>query len=137
MDNFCVTFRRPVGTQEELLVFIWSEGVLEFIDATDMLQPFTEYEYHIRAQNSKGSVDSLWSSTQTLEAPPWGMKAPWAQAISAYSVLLNWTEPISPNGAISQYRVIYQERQNDPTFNTPAVSALTVLVRITSSTRVC
>ncbi|XP_028580478.2 usherin [Podarcis muralis] len=119
-------YRRPVGTREELLIFIWSEGALEFIDATDVLQPFTEYEYRIRAQNSKGSVDSLWSSTQTLEAPPWGMKVPWGQALSAYSVLLNWTEPTSPNGAISQYRVVYQERQSDPTFNTPAVTALTV-----------
>ncbi|XP_062981457.1 usherin [Elgaria multicarinata webbii] len=119
-------YRRLVGTQEKLLVFIWSEGALEFIDATDVLQPFTEYEYHIRAQNSKGSVNSLWSSTQTQEAPPQGMKAPWAQAVSAYSVLLNWTSPTSPNGALSQYRVVYQERQSDPTFNTPAVTALTV-----------
>uniref|UniRef100_A0A8D2ISK6 Usherin n=1 Tax=Varanus komodoensis TaxID=61221 RepID=A0A8D2ISK6_VARKO len=119
-------YRHLVGTQEELLVFIWSEGALEFFDATDVLQPFTEYEYRIRAQNSKGSVDSPWSSTQTQEAPPQGMKAPWAQAVSAYSVLLNWTSPASPNGAISQYRVAYQERQSDPTFSTPAVTALTV-----------
>ncbi|KAJ7341076.1 hypothetical protein JRQ81_004780, partial [Phrynocephalus forsythii] len=118
--------RRLMGTQEELLVFIWSEGALEFIDATDVLQPFTQYEYRVRAQNSKGSVDSSWSSTQTLEAPPWGMKAPSAEAVSAYSVLLNWTRPTSPNGAISQYRVVYQERPNDPTFTTPAVTALTV-----------
>ncbi|XP_060102758.1 usherin [Heteronotia binoei] len=119
-------YRRPVGTQEELLIFIWSEGALEFIDATDILQPFTEYEYHVRAQNSKGSVDSLWSSTKTLEAPPLGMKAPWAQTVSAYSVLLNWTSPMSSNGVISQYRVVCQEQQSDPTFNTPAVTALTV-----------
>ncbi|KAH0622699.1 hypothetical protein JD844_025228 [Phrynosoma platyrhinos] len=124
--------RRPVGTQKKLLVFIWSEGALEFVDATDVLQPFTAYEYHVRAQNSKGSVDSLWSSTQTLEAPPWGMRAPWAQAVSAYSVLLNWTSPTSPNGPISQYRIVYQERQNDPTFNTPAVTALTVPLKHTS-----
>ncbi|XP_053139313.1 usherin [Hemicordylus capensis] len=125
IQNYFV-YRRPVGTQEELLVFIWSAGMLEFIDATDILQPSTEYEYHVRAQNSKGSVDSRWSSTQTLEAPPWGMKPPWGQAISAYSVLLNWTDPVSPNGAISQYRVVCQERQSDPTFNTPAITALTV-----------
>ncbi|XP_042331708.1 LOW QUALITY PROTEIN: usherin [Sceloporus undulatus] len=125
IKNYFV-YRRPVGTQKKLLVFIWSEGALEFVDATDVLQPFTGYEYHVRAQNSKGSVNSLWSSTQTLEAPPWGMRAPWAQAVSAYSVLLNWTKPTSPNGPISRYRVVYQERQNDPTFNTPAVTALTL-----------
>lgn len=115
-------------TQEERLVFIWSEGTLEFIDATDALLPFTEYEYRVKAQNSKGSVNSSWSSTQTLEAPPTGMKAPSAQAISAHSLFLNWTSPTSPNGAISQYHVVYQERQNDPTINTQDVTALTVPV---------
>uniref|UniRef100_A0A8D0L665 Usherin n=1 Tax=Sphenodon punctatus TaxID=8508 RepID=A0A8D0L665_SPHPU len=120
-------YRRPIGTQEELLLFIWSEGALQFIDASDALQPYTEYEYRVRAQNSKGSVNSLWSSIQTLQAPPHGMQAPWAQATSAYSMLLNWTHPVSPNGFISQYRVVYQERGSDPTFSIPAVTALTVL----------
>ncbi|KAI1240568.1 hypothetical protein IHE44_0008996 [Lamprotornis superbus] len=89
---------RPVGSQEELLLFIWTEGALEFIDGSDALQPFTLYEYRVRAQNSMGSVDSLWASAQTLEASPWGMGAPWAQATGAYSVRLNWTQPESPNG---------------------------------------
>ncbi|KAM6459617.1 usherin [Liasis olivaceus] len=119
-------YRRPMETQEEMLVFIWSEGALEFIDATDVLQPFTEYEYHVKAQNSKGSVGSSWSSVQTLEALPSDMKAPSVQAISAHSVFLNWTRPASPNGAISQYHVVYQERQNDPTFNIRDATALTV-----------
>lgn len=121
--------RRPVGSQEELLLFIWTEGPLEFIDASDALQPFTLYEYRARSQNSVGSVDSLWASTQTLEASPWGMGAPWAQATGAYSVRLNWSQPVSPNGVISLYRVVYQEKHSDPTFSTPAVTALTVMVR--------
>lgn len=118
-----------MGSQEELLLFIWAEGALEFIDASDALQPFTLYEYRARAQNSVGSVDSLWASTQTLEAAPWGMGAPWAQPTSAYSVRLNWTQPVSPNGVISLYRVIYQEKRSDPTFSIRAVTALTVMVR--------
>ncbi|CAB1334997.1 unnamed protein product, partial [Coregonus sp. 'balchen'] len=28
-----------------LLVFIWSNGPLEFIDASDALQPFRQYKY--------------------------------------------------------------------------------------------
>ncbi|XP_419417.5 usherin isoform X2 [Gallus gallus] len=118
--------RRPVGSQEDLLLFIWAEGALEFIDASDALQPFTLYEYRVRAQNAVGSVDSLWASTQTLEASPWGMAAPWAQATSAYSVRLNWTQPVFPNGVITLYRVVYQEKRSDPTFSIPAVTALTV-----------
>lgn len=119
-----------MGSQEELLLFIWTGGPLEFIDASDALQPFTLYEYRARSQNSVGSVDSLWASTQTLEAPPWGMGAPWAQATGAYSVRLNWSQPASPNGVISLYRVVYQEKRSDPTFSTPAVTALTVMVRM-------
>ncbi|OXB77922.1 UNVERIFIED_CONTAM: hypothetical protein H355_015208, partial [Colinus virginianus] len=118
--------RRPVGSQKDLLLFIWTEGALEFIDASDALQPFTLYEYRVRAQNAVGSVDSLWASTQTLEASPWGMAAPSAQATSAYSVRLNWTQPAFPNGVIILYRVVYQEKSSDPTFSVPAVTALTV-----------
>ncbi|ELW55473.1 Usherin [Tupaia chinensis] len=118
--------RRPAGTEEESLSFVWSEGVLEFVDAADTLRPFTLYEYRVRAHNSRSSVDSLWSSARTLEAPPQDLAAPWAQATSAHSVLLNWTEPESPNGIISQYRVIYQERSDDPTFNSSLVHAFTV-----------
>uniref|UniRef100_A0A8B9SU76 Usherin n=1 Tax=Anas platyrhynchos TaxID=8839 RepID=A0A8B9SU76_ANAPL len=119
--------RRPVGSQEELLLFIWTEGALKFVDASDALQPFTLYEYRIRAQNVAGSVDSLWASTRTLEASPWGMGAPEAQATSPYSVRLNWTQPVSPNGVISLYRVVYQEKHSDPTLSIPAVTALTVM----------
>ncbi|XP_074120778.1 usherin [Sminthopsis crassicaudata] len=118
--------RRTVGFEEESLLFIWSEGALEFTDASDTLKPFTLYEYRVRALNSKGSIESPWSSAQTMEAPPQGLRAPHAQATGAYSVLLNWSKPESPNGIISHYRIIYQEREKDPTFNVPIVTAFTV-----------
>uniref|UniRef100_W5NGL3 Usherin n=1 Tax=Lepisosteus oculatus TaxID=7918 RepID=W5NGL3_LEPOC len=118
--------RRPVGTQEELLVFIWLEGALEFIDASDILRPYTKYEYRVRAHNSQGFVDSLWSSTQTLEAEPEELATPIVQPTSAYSVLVQWTKPASPNGIIAQYRVVYQELRSDPTFNSSLVTAVSV-----------
>uniref|UniRef100_A0A8C9BFN6 Usherin n=1 Tax=Phocoena sinus TaxID=42100 RepID=A0A8C9BFN6_PHOSS len=118
--------RRPAGLEEESLLFVWSEGALEFIDNADTLRPFTLYEYRVRAHNSRGTVESLWSSARTLEAPPQDLPAPWAQATGAHSVLLNWTKPESPNGIISQYRVVYQERTDDPTLNFSVVHAFTV-----------
>lgn len=124
-----VSPRRPLGTREELLVFLWSEGPLEFIDASSSLHPYSEYEYRVRALNSKGSVSSTWASALTQEAPPVGMSAPWAQPASAYSLKLNWTQPSDPNGLIQQYRVIYQRRPSDPTLNMSAILALTVPVR--------
>nr|XP_019599683.1 PREDICTED: usherin isoform X2 [Rhinolophus sinicus] len=120
--------RRPSGLEEETLVYVWSEGALEFTDdAADTLRPFTLYEYQVRAHNSRGSVESLWSAVRTLEAPPQDLPAPWAQATGAHSVLLSWTKPDSPNGVISQYRVVYQERADDPTFTIPTVHAFTVM----------
>ncbi|XP_016076620.1 PREDICTED: usherin [Miniopterus natalensis] len=118
--------RRPAGTDEEALVFVWSEGALEFTDAADTLRPFTLYEYQVRAHNSRGAAESPWSSARTLEAPPQDLPAPRARASGAHSVLLNWTEPGSPNGLISQYHVVYQERPDDPTFTIPTVRAFTV-----------
>nr|XP_009291422.1 usherin [Danio rerio] len=120
-------YRRPAGTQEELLVFIWTEGPLEFIDASDSLHPFTEYEYRVAAVNSKGSASSSWSSIRTLEAEPQGMNAPSAHPTSAYSLLLSWTQPNAPNGVILVYKVVYQKPPSDPTFNSTTVTALTVL----------
>ncbi|KAM4814939.1 usherin-like, partial [Thomomys bottae] len=120
-------YRRPAGMEEESLLFVWLEGVLEFMDDSETLRPFTLYEYRLRAQNSKGSVDSLWSSAQTLEAPPQILLAPRARVTSAHSVLLNWMKPQAPNGIISQYRVVYQERPDDPVFNSSTVHAFTVM----------
>ena len=65
-----------MGAQEELLVFIWSSGLLEFIDASDALQPFSQYQYRVLAQNSKGSSHSKWTTATTLEAESEGMAPP-------------------------------------------------------------
>ncbi|RXN19458.1 usherin [Labeo rohita] len=123
-------YRRPIGTQEELLVFIWTVGPLEFIDASDSLLPFSEYEYRVTAVNSKGSTFSSWTSVRTLEAEPQDMDAPSAHPASAYSLLLSWTQPSMPNGVITMYRVVYQKLPNDPTFSSTTVTALTVLGNI-------
>lgn len=114
-------------------MFIWTEGPLEFIDASDSLLPFSEYEYRVTAVNSKGSISSSWTSVRTLEAEPQGLDAPSAHPASAYSLLLSWTQPSIPNGVISKYKVVYQKLPNDPTFNSTTVTALTVLVILFSS----
>lgn len=73
---FC--YRRTLGTEEELLVFIWSRGPLEFFDASPALQPFSYFQYRVRAHNSKGSVLSKWALAQTLQAEPQEMAPPTA-----------------------------------------------------------
>ncbi|XP_044201958.1 usherin [Thunnus albacares] len=119
-------FRCPVGTEEELLVFIWSSGPLEFFDASPALQSFSFFQYRVRAYNSKGSVLSQWASAQTLQAEPQDMSPPTVTPTGGYSVHLKWSGPRQPNGLISHYRLVYKKHQQDPTLNSTAVTALTV-----------
>ncbi|XP_051795531.1 usherin [Acanthochromis polyacanthus] len=119
-------YRRPFGTEEELLVYIWSSGPLEFFDASPALRPFSYFQYRIRAHNSKGSVLSQWTLAQTLQAKPQDMAPPIVTPSGAYSVHLKWSEPGQPNGLISHYRLVYKKLQQDPTLNSTTVTALTV-----------
>ncbi|CAJ1048931.1 LOW QUALITY PROTEIN: usherin [Xyrichtys novacula] len=119
-------YRRPVGTEEELLVFIWSSGPLEFVDASPALRPFSYFQYRVRAHNSKGSIISQWALAQTLQAEPREMAPPTVTPTGAYSIHLKWREPQQPNGLISHYRLVYRKHQLDPTLNSTAVTALTV-----------
>uniref|UniRef100_A0A3B3X6F7 Usher syndrome 2A (autosomal recessive, mild) n=1 Tax=Poecilia mexicana TaxID=48701 RepID=A0A3B3X6F7_9TELE len=119
-------YRRPLGTEEELLVFIWSTGPLEFVDASPALQPFSFFQYKVRAHNSKGSEASQWALAQTLQAKPQELAPPVVRPTGAYSVHLKWREPDQPNGLISHYRLVYMKHQQDPTLNSTSVTALTV-----------
>ncbi|XP_075319241.1 usherin [Odontesthes bonariensis] len=119
-------YRRPLGTEEELLIYIWSSGPLEFVDASPSLRPFSYFQYRVRAHNSKGSVLSPWALSQTLQAKPQDMAPPVVTPSGAYSVHLKWSEPGQPNGLISHYRLIYKKHQQDPTINATTVTALTV-----------
>ncbi|XP_010791101.1 usherin [Notothenia coriiceps] len=126
-------YRRPVGTEEELLVFIWSSGPLEFVDASPALQPFSFLQYRVRSYNSKGSVLSQWALAQTLQAEPQDMAPPTVTPTGAYSAHLKWSEPGQPNGLISHYRLVYKKHQQDPTLNSTAVTALTVEAKTITS----
>ena len=46
----------------------------EYIDSN--LKPYTNYQYQIRAVNSKGSTESPWQSVDTLQAKPDGLAPP-------------------------------------------------------------
>ncbi|XP_059204973.1 usherin [Centropristis striata] len=119
-------YRRPLGTEEELLIFIWSSGPLEFFDASPALQPFSYFQYRLHSYNSKGSVMSLWTLAQTLQAEPQDMAPPTVTPAGAYSVHLKWSEPGQPKGIISHYKLVYKKHQQDPTLNSTTVTALTV-----------
>lgn len=139
-------------TEEDLLVFIWSSGPLEFFDASPVLQPFSYFQYRVRAQNSKGSALSGWASARTLQAKPKNMPPPSAtptgefrpahgrygyrsvralipcSLTGAYSAHLTWSPPEEPNGVISHHTLVYRKHPQDPTLNSTTVAAVTVEV---------
>ncbi|XP_075060358.1 usherin [Mixophyes fleayi] len=121
-----IIHRRLAGHEEYVMLLVWSGGVLERIDTSEELQPYTAYEYRITAQNSVDFVESLWSLVHTLEAVPEGLQPPNAEVTSAYSVFLDWIAPARPHGVIKHYRIIYQESTSDPPSTTSSRSTLTV-----------
>ena len=119
-------YRRVYGTTQELLVYLASGEEQNFKNAGGGLQPFSLYEYRVRAENSQSYVDGPWAEVRTLEAAPQGVARPSVQAVSPYAVMASWQPPSFPNGVISAYRIEYQAVSNDPTLTHPVIPAATV-----------
>uniref|UniRef100_F7ALI8 Usherin n=1 Tax=Xenopus tropicalis TaxID=8364 RepID=F7ALI8_XENTR len=118
-------YRRPADSDEELLVHRCLDGILEYTDSTNGLLPHTAYEYCVRAENPRGSVQSVWSLIYTLEAAPEELEPPSVIVTGAYSVFLTWNPPAYPNGIINYYHVIYEEFPGEQGFSSSAERTLT------------
>ncbi|CAG5115548.1 unnamed protein product, partial [Candidula unifasciata] len=92
----------------EILINQVTGSVLEFLHSGQDLRPFQVYEYRVVAVNSKGEVTSNYSSVRTLESVPAGFSAPGVNNVSTYGVAVGWAPPVSPNGIITEYRILYQ-----------------------------
>ncbi|XP_052767673.1 usherin-like isoform X2 [Mya arenaria] len=68
-------------------------------------QPFTEYQYSIKAVNSQGFTISPWQSLFTDQAPPGGVLPPQVTPVPNIidSVVVTWATPDRPNGIIQSY----------------------------------
>lgn len=64
------------------------------------LLPFTEYTFYIEVCTSGGCGQSDPSDIVTNEAPPIGLGAPIATAVSSRSITLTWNPPSQANGVI-------------------------------------
>ncbi|KAM3930149.1 usherin [Leptodactylus fuscus] len=122
-----IIHRCPINSHENITTIQVPDGILEYIDTSEDLQPYTHYKYSITVQNSEGFLQSSWSEVCTLEAVPEDLDPPTAEVTSAYSVRLTWRMPRRPHGTIVQYLIMYQEITSDPTAATSTGSTLTVL----------
>lgn len=71
------------------------------------LQPFTEYQYMVRASNSKGYTSSPWQSVFTDQAAPQGVQPPIVSLLpdDVESLQITWVTPYQPNGIIQSYQL--------------------------------
>lgn len=69
------------------------------------LSPFTSYGFLVRACTMGGCGSSPLSRVQTLEAPPTFQMQPNVSMLSGMSLLIEWEEPLEPNGVVMEYVV--------------------------------
>lgn len=71
------------------------------------VQPFTEYQYIIKASNSKGSIFGSWQSAFTSQAPPEGVQPPTVSFVPGQvdTLQVTWQTPYKPNGIIQNYHL--------------------------------
>ena len=71
------------------------------------LEPYSSYDYKIRAQNSKGATESPWQLVETLPAPPNGVIPPIVSQVGNNhdQLHITWEEPSNPNGIIKDYKI--------------------------------
>ncbi|EMP31184.1 Usherin [Chelonia mydas] len=113
------------ATTEENIVFTEYNTENKTFKYNDKgLQPWTRYEYKIRAWNSVGYTDSAWSVAKTSQAAPKGLATPRLTYVSdnPHKVLISWLSPEEPNGVLQSYRlhkneVLYPFSFDATTFN--------------------
>lgn len=76
------------------------------------LVPFTQYTFYVQVCNQVGCTSSKSAVNTTEEDVPVNLAAPILTSVSATAVLVSWSEPVMPNGAIITYRVLRRETEN-------------------------
>lgn len=107
-------YYREEGSSIEFLINRVESDVVHIRHAGNDLKPFTQYQYRVVAGNKEGDVSSGWALVRTLEALPAGVKRPNISATSAFGFIINWDPPLSPNGVIKEYRIVYKEIKMSP-----------------------
>lgn len=98
----------PLGSNTNIsaTVFFNVSDIVTRVYVDSSLDPFTFYEYGIRAINSGGETVGPFSIVQTSQGIPDGIPRPSLTAESSSEVRVLWNDPATPNGVITEYRVV-------------------------------
>ncbi|XP_069811529.1 usherin [Dendropsophus ebraccatus] len=80
---------------------------MEFTYTDGGLKPWTDYEYKVRAWNSVGYADSIWTVGQTNQAAPTFILPPKLvyDTHNPNHIIIQWTKPEEDNGKILYYKL--------------------------------
>ena len=100
--------KRDTSYSPETIVYETEETDREQYEYTDSgLQPYTRYEYRIKATNSMGSTESPWQVVETAQAPPEGINSPIVSHVPGEfgQLRITWNEPVKMNGLLHSYQL--------------------------------
>lgn len=84
----------------------------------DHLQPYTCYDFRVRACTNRGCGAGDAATECTLEAPPQGQGPPSLVAREWNVVEISWSGPATPNGILTQYEI---DRKADNEVTAPQI----------------
>ena len=103
-----VVKRDTTSYSPETIVYETDDTDMNEYQYTDSgLQPYTRYEYKIKATNSKGSVESPWQVVQTAQSAPEGLTSPMVSHVAGEfgQIKITWNEPVKMNGLLQSYQM--------------------------------
>ncbi|KAK3721659.1 hypothetical protein QZH41_003681 [Actinostola sp. cb2023] len=116
-----VEWKPPAQPNGIMLYYILTRDGSAIYNGSDIryddynIAPYTVYKYTVTAYNKAGrGVESpVGRNSPTYPGAPDNITAPVLTVLSATSMRVSWTEPGRPNGVISKYYVLYNNKEKD------------------------
>ena len=107
-----------------------SAATMEFLDSDTTLRPATSYEYRVSAANSVGRTTSEVRMVRLPDAAPENIPLLQISSITANSLIVVASPPVTPNGVLTEYR-LYQNGTQINTMPSPNPQTSTVTFQVT------
>ena len=111
-------------------VSIFNALAMEFLDSDAALQPATSYEYRVSAVNNVGRIASEVSVARLPDAAPENIPPPQVNSVTANSLTVVASPPMTPNGVLTEYR-LYQNGTQVNSMPSPNPQTSTVTFQVT------
>lgn len=112
-----ISWQPPSAPNGIIIAYILSRDGVAVFNGSDLsyddsgLQGDTSYMYTVEAINSAGSVISPPLAIQTQADLPSGVGTPIATVLNSSAIYIEWGEPESDNGDISEYKLFVNDEE--------------------------